>query len=326
MLYSESAMESALAILSQRREKSQKELEEKKREAYKHLPELAGLDKQISQVSLLAIKKIAAGANHCAIEELKRTNQNLQVRKEQLLAENEIPVGFLKVKPICSACKDEGYVDGVICECLKKLLIKEMSKTLNLKVALERFSFANFKLDCFSAELIDAVRNPITQKEQARQNYDYCWEFANKFGPNSGNILMQGGTGLGKTHLSLSITKLCLDRGYSVVYVLAGQMICCLEDERFNRGEQKGSVLHSFLGCDLLIIDDFGSEPQNQFAISSLYNIINLRLLAEKSTIINTNLSGAEITRQYDERVSSRLFGEYKVLRFYGNDIRLQRR
>jgi DNA replication protein DnaC len=319
-------MEIALENLSRRRWNARRELEEKKREVYKHLPELEELDKQMSKISLAAIKQVAIGENSKAIEELKLASQNLQMQRAQLLAKNEIHADFFKLNCDCSTCKDEGYVAGAMCGCLKKLLIEDMAKGLNSKIDLDKFSFSNFKLEYFSNELIAGSKTPITQREQARQNYEYCLNFAKTFVSGVGNILMQGLTGLGKTHLALAIAKWCLGCGYTVVYVLAGQMINELEEERFSRGEQKISALNSFLDCDLIIIDDLGSEPQTQFANSSIFSIIDLRLLARKSTIINTDLSGAEVIERYGGRVSSRLNGEYKVLRFFGNDIRLQKK
>ncbi|GHV30727.1 DNA replication protein DnaC [Clostridia bacterium] len=326
MSYSEKSIEAALEQLALRRKKTQDELQEKKNAVYEHVPKLKALESRMTSLSLTAIKKVANGAEISVIEELKLKNMSLQKEKERILKENEIPEDYLKISYVCSTCKDTGYVKNNMCDCLKRLVVKESAKSLNMKTSLDRFSFENFEFNYFGNDLVNGTKEPITQKEQARLNYDFCVNYAKKFSMNSGNILMQGGTGLGKTHLSLAIAKSCLGQGYSVVYALAGQVVYSLEDERFGRGEQKDCSMDSFLRCDLLIIDDFGSEPQNQFALAALYNIINSRLIASKPTIINTNLTGAEITAHYGERVSSRLFGEYQVLRAYGEDIRLQKR
>ncbi|MDR2817264.1 MAG: ATP-binding protein [Oscillospiraceae bacterium] len=326
MSYSEKAIEAALEQLALRRKEAQSELQEKKNAVYEHVPKLKTLDDRMTNLSLAAIKEVADGADAGVIEELKLKNMNLQKEKERLFKENQIPEDYLKIRHVCQICKDTGYLQDNMCSCLKRLVVKEAARNLNMKTSLDRFSFENFEFNYFGNDLVNGTKEPITQKEQAKRNYNFCVDYAKKFSMNSGNILMQGGTGLGKTHLSLAIAKSCLEQGYSVVYTLAGQMVYSLENERFSRGEQKDCSMDSFLKCDLLIIDDFGSEQQNQFALAALYNVINSRLIAVKPTIINTNLTGADITALYGERMSSRLFGEYQVLKAYGEDIRLQKR
>ena len=134
--------------------------------------------------------------------------------------------------------------------------------------------------------------------------------------------MLVGGTGLGKTHLSTSVAKTVIERGYDVLYVCAIDMFADFEQKQFGNGEDN---TRRYFDCDLLIIDDLGTELTNQFTVSCLYNVINSRINSAKSTFINTNLSKKEIETKYAERITSRLFGEYYPLVFTGVDVRKQK-
>ncbi|MBQ3876200.1 MAG: ATP-binding protein [Oscillospiraceae bacterium] len=322
MVYPQQVVLNALKILEDRRNKAEQELQEKKKRIFESVEELGELSKEIAQVSLLAVKAVANGGTAEHVEQFKLKSLELQKKRDDLLKGNGIPKDYLKCRYYCEKCHDTGYLTTGLCDCLKKLLINESAKDLNMKVPLDKFSFDNFRLEFYDTNLVPGLKEPITPREQAKKNLDFCKEYASNFSKESPNLLLGGGTGLGKTHLSLAIVKEVLKKGYSVVYISAVQLVLNLEGHRFNSDEQNKYSIDSFLECDLLVIDDFGSEPISSFSVASVYNIINTRLMQQKQTIINTNLSGQRIVDQYEERVASRLLGEYYVLKFYGRDIR----
>jgi DNA replication protein DnaC len=325
MLCSTKIINAALGVLAARRKKAKSAAEEYLAKAYKQIPKLKELDDRANGLALEAIQHIMHGsAGVEAIAELKAEHAALRKERDQLLMKNGIDSDSFKIKFFCLACKDTGYVADGICGCLKRFVVAEQIKDFKIELPLERFSFENFKLDFYSTDLIDGTKHPITQREQAGINYAACRDYVENFHAGSGNMLLQGGTGLGKTHLSLAIARGCLKRGCLVIFISAAQLLRFLEDDRFNRPEQRNCRLDLFLEVALLIIDDMGSELQNQFAISSLYGLISDRLMARKPTIVNTNLSPTDINSRYGDRMTSRLFGAYKVLKFYGKDVRLQ--
>lgn len=322
MVYSEQVFLNALKILEDRRNKAEQEVQEKKKRIFESIEELGELSKEIAEVSLLAVKAIANGGAAEQVKQFKLKSLELQKKRDDLLKENGVPKAYFKCRYYCGKCHDTGYLANGFCDCLKKLLINEAARDLNIKAPLDKFSFDNFKLDYYDNNLVPGLKEPVTPREQATKNLEFCREYARNFSKGSPNLLLGGGTGLGKTHLSLAIVKEVLKKGYSVVYISAVQLVLNLEEHRFSSNEQGKYSMDSFLKCDLLVIDDFGSEPISSFSVASMYNIINTRLLQQKQTIINTNLSGQRIVDQYEERVASRLLGEYYVLKFYGRDIR----
>ncbi|MGN1034120.1 MAG: ATP-binding protein [Oscillospiraceae bacterium] len=322
MVYSERVFLNALKILEDRRNKAEQEVREKRKRIFESIEELGKLSKEIAKVSLLAVKAVANGGTAEQVKQFKLKSLELQKKRDNLLKENGITKDYLKCRYCCEKCQDTGYLTNGFCDCLKKLLINEAAKDLNMKVQLDKFSFDNFRLDYYDTNLVPGLKEPITPQEQAKKNLDFCRKYAKNFSKELPNLLLGGGTGLGKTHLSLAIVKEVLKKGYSVVYISAVQLILSLEEHRFSFNEQSKYSMDSFLKCDLLVIDDLGGEPISSFSVASIYNIINTRLMQQKQTIINTNLSGQRIVDQYEERVASRLLGEYYVLKFYGRDIR----
>jgi DNA replication protein DnaC len=173
-------------------------------------------------------------------------------------------------------------------------------------------SFDTFSLDWYSDQSTMQV------------NYDICVEYAHNFGKQPGNLLLFGNPGLGKTHLSAAIAREVSERGYSVVYDTAVNVFAQFEQQKFTRDEdgQAGDGVSRILNCDLLILDDLGTEMTTSFVQSALYQIVNTRLMAKKSTIISTNLPPQEIGRRYQQAVASRIEGEYRIVPFFGEDIR----
>lgn len=258
----------------------------------------------------------ALSGNQKLLDDYKLTLTALEEERRQILADN----GIKEPEYDCEKCRDTGYVDGKYCDCIKgkatKRYINELSKTIPIVES----RFENFDLGYY--------QNVETEKGNPQRRMieilKLCRNYADSFSPQrSESLLFIGNTGLGKTHLSLAIAYELLVKGYDVIYGSAYNLFSAMEAEHFSEHTDK-SYLQA-VGCDLLIIDDLGGEFVSPYIQSLVYNIINTRLLAHKPTIINTNLSMAEIERTYTPRVSSRLLGDYTAKRFLGNDIRQQK-
>ena len=187
-------------------------------------------------------------------------------------------------------------------------------------------SFETFSLDWYSS--VPDSRVGASPRENMEYNRDVCVDYAYDFNPRSGNLLLTGQPGLGKTFLSACIARVVSEKGYSVVYDTAGHVFERFEARKFSREEDDRAAedVERILQCDLLILDDLGTEMTTAFVQSALYEIVNTRLLSGKSTIINTNLGVTELNQRYLQQVSSRIEGEYQVLIFFGEDIRRKKR
>lgn len=244
-----------------------------------------------------------------AVNRIKEENTALQKKEEEFLISHGYDKDYLKINYSCSKCSDTGYIGIDICECLKKELIKANFASSGISELMKDQTFENFSTEYYSD----------------RQNADFILnkmkDFADNFsGKEDGSYLFIGGTGLGKTHLSSAVASAVIERGFSVIYDSAVNIVSAFEDIKFrNSNPERGNAMHC---CDLLIIDDLGAEMQTQFSLQVIYSLINSRLSKKLSTIINTNLTQNELRDIYNERITSRLFGEYQPFLFKGTDIR----
>lgn len=259
---------------------------------------------------------VAMSGNKKELEKYKQTLGALEEERNAILADNGIkPVEFE-----CEKCRDTGYIDGKVCDCIKaesrKLILQELEKT----VPVSQCRFENFDLS-FYQDVETENGNP---KKRMTEVLKLCKEYAIHFDPKkSESLLFMGNTGLGKTHLSLAVAYELIIKGYDVIYGSAYNLFAAMESEHF--GEHTDKSYTKAVSCDLLIIDDLGGEFVSPYIQSLVYNIVNTRLLARKPTVINTNLSMSEINRVYTPRVASRLLGEFTAKRFLGSDIRQQK-
>lgn len=269
-------------------------------------PRLSEIDKEISVLGTTAVKLSLAGKTE-EIKELQKKNTALREEKANILKEeNVIPFTCL-----CPVCGDTNYVNGFLCDCVKEIA-KEISLTNFYKnIPQNDADFNTFKLSYY----------PIEAKEKMEKIFNFAKDYAENFSKVSGNVLFMGKCGLGKTHLSLSIAKTVIEKGYGVVYGSAQNLFSDAEKEHFSYSADTEKT-DELLNCDLLIIDDLGTEFLNNFTTSLFYNIVNTRLLNKKSTVINTNLTFEELTARYTARITSRFIGEYTLKQFLGNDIR----
>lgn len=313
MGYSKEAFAYANDVFAKKRRKAENDLFSKKTELYKAVPRLAMIEKELSESGLRAVKAaISKSGNVKAdIEALHQTNQQLQMERADILVRMGLPSDYLSKRPECPICADEGFVNGKMCECYLRELKKYTYDLLNKNSRLQLCDFSRFDLRYY----------PDSVRETMHRNFNFCFSYAENFSENSGNILMSGATGLGKTFLSLSIAKRVIEKGFGVIYASAQDLMNSLEKERFSNLEAS-NTLDAVLDCDLLIIDDLGAEFSTSFTLTSVYNIVNSRINLNKPVIISTNLSLQELQDKYSERVVSRFIGEYTVLHFLGNDIR----
>lgn len=282
------------------------------------IPETVELDRQLRN-TCLAIFKATAGTKDRAerMRSVERQSKEAQALLRALLTAHGYPADYLDLHYTCSLCNDSGFRDGIPCECLKREIGIVGAEQLNRNSQLSLCSFSTFSLHYY--------RDLPQEQFAAMQNiFQQCRNYAAAFDPKtSGTLLMTGGTGLGKTHLSLAIANELLMQGCSVVYDAVGNLLHKLNKEYFSRGgsSEEDDTISLLTNCDLLILDDFGTEFDTQFNRSYIYTLINGRINAHKPMIVNTNLTLPELQAQYGDRILSRLTTG-KVLMFYGKDIR----
>ena len=247
------------------------------------------------------------------INQLRRNNLQAQEMSRKLLAANGYPEDYLDIHYTCNMCNDTGYCDGSYCDCLKKLCGRIAADELNKNAHLKLSDFDTFSLSYYNGDDYFNMQKIL----------EFTKQYAETFNENSNSIFMFGKTGLGKTHLSLAIANRVLDKGYSVIYDSAINILRNIEREHFSR-EHSSDMIDLVMNTDLLILDDLGTEYETPFYNATIYNIINSRLNSGKATIISTNLDLAGIKRRYDERVVSRIISVYTCLAFKGEDVRLQ--
>ena len=319
MAYSTEVVRRARERLAQARDDRQRENREHLALAYAQQPRLREIDKQLRMTMAKAARAVFAGGDAEALmNQAKEENLALQREREWILEEQFEP-GFLDETPICSVCSGTGYVGSTMCDCLAELCRQEQKKELTFLSA-GRESFDQFRLDYYSDKPTPAGYSPRVVMEKTYQD---CRRYGFGFHMASGNLLFSGNTGLGKTFLSACIARSVADQGYSVVYESAGHLFAALEKARFEANEENRRAAAKYTECDLLIVDDLGTELPGQFVTAALYSLINDRLLTGKPTIISTNLNSDEIARRYNPQIASRLRGSYKRVAFVGDDIRL---
>ena len=323
MGYSKEIYIRCLDILKKRKELSERQQLINKQKAVEIIPRIEQIDKELSKTSIKLTRLIIGSSENTEklLGELKEKNLELQKERVELLVLNGLPSDFLDIHYFCKTCEDSGYIRNNMCECLKKLLRDESFSSLNNSSPLKLCSFSTFSPGYYPNVTDKKLNKSI--KAWMQDIYQYCKDYAEDFDLSSPNLLLLGNTGLGKTHLSLSIANEVIAKEYGVVYGSVPNLFSVLEKERFSANQYDDTdSLSELLNCDLLILDDLGAEMTTQFTISTLYNIINSRLLTGKVTIINTNLTIDEIEARYGQRIASRLIGDYEQLLFLGNDIR----
>lgn len=317
MAYPKELMDQALSTLSQRRAEARRAAAAHREEIAQKLPQVLAIEQELARTSVQVSRAILSGENlEQKLASLRDSNLALQQKKADLLVQNGFPANYLEINYQCARCEDTGFCDNHMCDCLRGLLKQLAYARMGEVSDIGNCRFENFSLDYYPAPGPRKVMGEILS---------LCREYAAAFTPQSESLLMMGGTGLGKTHLSLAIARAVIDRGFDVFYIPVQNLMSQLEHEKFSRSsvEGEGNSLSFVLDADLLILDDLGAEFPTQFTSATIYNIINSRMIERKPTIINSNLDMKTIESRYSERTVSRLIGGYKILPFAGSDIRV---
>ncbi|HIR92328.1 MAG TPA: ATP-binding protein [Candidatus Egerieimonas intestinavium] len=300
-------------------------LEAHRQEIRERLPQMAEIDRQVASLSLTKARAIL---NHQPDDlDLAQEIGKLSHRRKELLREAGYPEDYLELSYDCPLCKDTGYIGNEKCTCFKRAVIDLLYTQSNLRGILKTENFDHFSLDYYS----DKIKSPatgLTAREMAMAAVRTARSFVSSFDNSHANLFLYGDTGVGKTFLSHCIAKELIDSAHSVIYFSAFDLFDQLAKSAFSRQDtQESSMLEEYLyDCDLLIIDDLGTELTNAFVSSQLFLCINERLTRRKSTLISTNLSLEQFSDTYSERVFSRISSSYTMLKLIGNDIRIQKK
>ncbi len=321
MAYSLEVVKRARARLAQAKEDRESENRQHLAQAYAQVPRIREIDMELRRTMAQAAQAafLQGSDGRELLEQVRVRNLKLQQERAALAAEHFEP-DFLDDSPLCGTCGGSGYVGSNMCECLRELCRQEQKREIAI-LSGSTDSFSQFRLDYYP----DRIDPKIGASPRAimERNFQKCRRYAMTFAPSSGNLLFVGGTGLGKTYLAACIARAVADRGYSVVYETSGHLFSKLEQAKFNSTEESRREAEKFLTCDLLILDDLGTEMPGQFVTAALYSLLNDRLLEGKPLVITTNLNAEEMARRYSPQIASRLHGGFQRMVFVGEDIRI---
>ena len=307
-----------LGTFSEKRHLARLEAEKKRARLYSEIPALESIDNEIASCGLKLIKASLDDSvdYSLSVEKVKAETEALRNERKNLLLKHGFSENVCEPVYECSICNDTGYKNSEMCICLKKAVAAISYKESGLGKALGTQTFDNFNLSYY------LKGNDAEGFQYMSHLYNGAKDYAENF-DGKGNLLMLGSTGLGKTHLSSAIAKRIIEKGYTVVYESAQNVFDTFENKKF--GKDLDADTDKFNKCDLLIVDDLGTEHITQFTVSVLYNLLNERINNCKAMIISSNLSPDELKTIYKPRIFSRLFGDFKLMNFKGMDIRLQK-
>lgn len=300
---------------------SKTEQRQRQEEVYQRFPRIRAIDEQISRMGYEIASAIFKGIDiesYIANQRAKITD--LKIEKAEILSAHNYPVDYLEIRYKCNICKDTGYAGNQRCSCFKQRIIDRHYNQSNLRNILKQENFDNFDFSLYSSEKYK--NQPSSPRKNIEQIFTKCIGFSQNFDTVNENLFFFGNSGLGKTFLSNCIAKELLDRGKVVIYQTASNLIQIFRSLRFEENSSENQI-EEFLNCDLLVIDDLGTEPNTPYSQSELFNIINTRILTNKKMIISTNLPLEEIHSHYPERITSRIYGNFAMSEFYGDDIRI---
>ncbi len=314
MGYSAENYHAVSTLLEERRKAAIRESERRRTALHEKSPEAAEIDRALSRTGVALFRAACEGGREgAAFQQVMQENQALQEARAALLAQLGLPRDYTEVHYTCPLCGDTGYVDIHMCQCMRRELVLAGFRSSGLGGLIDRQTFDNFSLDYYRQNQENLARMEKTLAIVRR--------YAEEFTPKSGNLLFLGRTGLGKTHLSTAIARTVIERGYDVRYESAPEAFAAWETSRFKARD----AMEEYAVCDLLILDDLGSEAITQYTLSCLYTIINARIGQARPTIISTNLGYDALQERYNDRITSRLIGEFSPLLFVGEDIRRQK-
>ncbi len=330
MAYDGKLLARARARLEQRRAENEAEHQRRLAEVCARVPAVAEIDAQLrGQMVELARLTLSRRADlREQIEALRDRNLELQMRRSELLVEKGFGLDYLEPLYDCPKCRDSGVYRGGPCDCLDRLYNRELTAELGVLLRSGDERFENFDLSLYSDAYDPALGG--SPRQAMELVYAGCKRFADHFPQVSSNLLLQGDTGLGKTYLSACIAREVAERGHSVCYDSAAAALEAFERQKFSRdpaeAEAASARVRRMLDCDLMLLDDLGTEMITPMSLSALYTLLNTRLVNGRRMVISTNLRGEELARRYTPQICSRLQGEFQQLHFAGEDIRLKKK
>ena len=318
--------DSILSGLQRKRLENANLTDTRRNEVYNRIPEIKEIDQKIASSSIQAarnrIRKITVDTG-----DISRRNKALADKKRLLLKQHGYPENYLEPIYDCPLCKDTGYLDGKPCKCMTQQIIDELYNQSTIRKILEQENFSTFSLAYYSKEP-DGIHKH-TPYENASNTLAACKDYVEHFEKSHPGVLIYGETGLGKTFLSNCIAKALLDKGHTVLYLTSINLFENILSGIImgNVREKENMALYDYIyNCELLIIDDLGTEAINTMTTSQFFVCLNERILNHKSTLISTNLELTELATYYSERIFSRIFNNFTVLHLFGNDIRIQKK
>lgn len=311
-----------MRIYNQRQFQDKYEQDQRREEVYQKVPQIRQIEDEISSQAVRCARKLLDGDTN-AKEELKQHIEDLREQKEVLLSAFGFPADYMEMHYACPECQDTGYVDGRKCRCFKKEEIRLLYSQSNIDEVLLRENFDSFSYEYYDDRVV-IPEIQMTVADYMRQVHTWCKEYVENFEKKGGNLIFTGSTGVGKTFLTNCIAKALIDQYQSVIYLSSNDLFDVFSKNKFHYDteEEMKDMYQYILDCDLLIIDDLGTELNNTFVSSQLFYCINERLLRKKSTIISTNLSMTMLRDTYSDRISSRIISQYSIIPLYGDDIR----
>lgn len=293
-------------------------------EIYRRIPALKEIDDSISSLGVAQARRLLGG-DETAVSHFREELDRLTAKKTALLISGGYPANYLEPVCQCADCQDTGYIGNKKCHCFQKAIIELLYTQSNLKEILEKENFDTFSLSYYSNHYIDQKtgRSSLALMQDALMT---CRSFVDTFGTDFRNLFLYGSTGVGKTFLSHCIARELINKSYSVIYFTAFELFDIIAKSKFEKDDAAGLMYEHIFDCDLLIIDDLGTELVNAFTSSQLFLCLNERLLNQKSTIISTNITLDSLVELYSERTFSRITSNYTMLRLTGDDIRIQKK
>lgn len=310
----------------QKRHRAFNEAQRRKEDIYKALPMLEELDKQIALTGIELSKVVLLKPENFE-EEITKVRSKLDGYREEkklVLRQNSLTEDDFKPVFECKECEDTGYTSSQEkCKCYKQKIIENLYDMSNIKYRLQKENFNLFDIGVFSAEKFKEEK--LSPKQNMKNILEACGNFCLNFSRESPSLLFHGTTGVGKTFMCNCIASELIEKGKTVIYQTASNLIEVIEEHKFKKTEEAGINKENYnylFECDLLIIDDLGTELNNSFTNSELFNIINARMISDRKTIISTNLPLADLALVYSDRIISRIFNEFAIFKFFGKDLR----
>ena len=313
-----------MRIYSRRQADNRFRQKERQQAVYDAIPAFADLETEISSLQASRARLMLddqAGQARCCADRL----HTLCEQRNHLLAEHGFPADYLKPHYICPDCQDTGYIGRQKCHCFRQAEIDLLYHQSNLRQVLERENFSHFREDYYPEDMIDPGTG-LSSRRLAQTALAEAHRFIEDFSQTHPNLFLYGSTGTGKTFLTNCIAKELLERSFSVLYFSSGQLFDRFSRHSFSSEKEDDDFRYHVFDCDLLIIDDLGTEMVNAFVSSQLFLLIKERLMRRKSTVISTNLTPENFLNTYSERIFSRISSSYQILKLFGDDIRLRKK